>query len=385
VIIDSSATSRRAFIGAAGVALGTAAACAAGGDPAGRTPVGQSRADGLRVEATGAHQAGVRLPNPPQPQLLLAVFDVRTDRPAALLAELGHLVAAVTAGPTTELAGLTPGDLTCTVGVGPRLVATVDPRLPGALELPEYRREAVEPSARGGDLMVQICASDPLLPGLVLSALTTLAGPRLVPRWRQEAVRGPQVRVGDTVTASRNVLGFVDGIVVPHTEAEFDRSVWLQGPRPVAAGTIAVVRRMRLDLPGFLALPLAGQEAVFGRTRDSSIPLSGGAAGADVDLGAKSADGRYLIPADSHVRRAHPGVAGVPTMARRSYSIAGPEPGLLFISFQNALRTFTATMARMDGADALLEFTTTTASATFLVLPGFDADRALGSTLFGIR
>ncbi|MGH4024513.1 MAG: Dyp-type peroxidase [Pseudonocardiaceae bacterium] len=326
----------------------------------------------------------MRLPNPPQPHLLLAVFDVRTERPAALLAELGTLVAAVTAGPCAELAGLAPGDLTCTVGVGPRLVAGVDPRLPGALELPEYRREAVEPAARGGDLMVQVCASDPLLPVLVLSALSAVAGPRLVPRWRQEAVRGPLVRFGPAVTASRNMLGFADGIVVPRTAEEFGHAVWLREPRPVAAGTIAVVRRMRLDLPRFLALPPASQESVFGRTRDASAPLSGGAPGADVDLGAKSADGRYLVPVDSHVRRAHPSAAGVPTMARRSYSITEPEPGLLFISFQNALRTFTATMARMDGADALLEFTTTTASATFLVLPGFDVGHPLGSTLFGL-
>ncbi|HEX2300836.1 MAG TPA: Dyp-type peroxidase domain-containing protein, partial [Pseudonocardiaceae bacterium] len=203
-------------------------------------------------------------PNPPQPHLLLAVFDVRTDRPAALLAELGHLVTALTSGPSTELAGLAPGDLTCTLGVGPRLVAGVDPRLPGAQELPEYRRESVEPAARGGDLLVQVCASDPLLPALMLSALSGMAGPRLVPRWRQEAARGAPVRFGDTVSATRNLLGFVDGIVGPHTTAEFEHAVWLPGPRPVAAGTILVIRRMRLDLPRFLALPQADQEAVFG-------------------------------------------------------------------------------------------------------------------------
>lgn len=351
--------------------------------PAEATPASQAGPPGHPVAATGTHQAGVQRPNPPQPHLLLAVFDIRTERPAALLAELGQLVTVLTAGPGAELAGLAPGDLTCTFGVGPRLVAGVDPRLPGARELPEYRRESVDPAARGGDLMVQICASDPLLPALALAALSGVAGPRLVPRWQQEAARGAPVRFGGTVGAVRNLLGFVDGIVGPHTTAEFDHAVWLPGPRPVAAGAIAVVRRMRLDLPRFLALPQADQEAVFGRTRDNSVPLSGGAPGAEVNLGAKTPDGRYLIPADSHVRRAHPAVAGVPTMARRSYSIPAPEPGLLFISFQNALRTFTATMARMEASDALLGFTTTTASATFLVLPGFDAGRPLGSTLLG--
>lgn len=383
-----SEASRRRFLGfgvggGVAVALG-AAGCSVAAGPR-DTPAGSADTEGQPVPATGVHQAGVRLPNPPQPHLLIAVFDVRTEGTAALLDEMGRLVSAVTAGPTAELAGLAPGDLTCTIGIGPRLVAAVDPRLPGALALPEYRREAVEPAARGGDLMVQICAGDPLLPPMLLTALTEVAGTRMVPRWQQEGVRGPRVRFGDTVTAARNVLGFVDGIVGPHTAADFDGSVWLRGPRAVTGGTIAVVRRMRVDLARFLALPQAGQEAVVGRTRDSATPLSGGAPGSDVDLGAKTADGRYLVPVDSHVRRAHPAVVGVPAMARRSYSITAPDPGLLFISFQDALNTFAATMARMDGSDALLDFTTTTASATFLVLPGFDADRPLGSTLFGRR
>jgi dye decolorizing peroxidase len=70
-------------------------------------------------------------------------------------------------------------------------------------------------------------------------------------------------------------------------------------------------------------------------------------------------------------------------MLRRSYSIDEPAPGLLFISFQNDLRTFTATLTHMEASDALLRFTTTTASATFLVLPGFDGRHPLGSRLFG--
>jgi dye decolorizing peroxidase len=37
----------------------------------------------------------------------------------------------------------------------------------------------------------------------------------------------------------------------------------------------------------------------------------------------------------------------------------------------------------MDTSDALLQFTTTTASATFLILPGFDRRHPLGSQLFG--
>jgi dye decolorizing peroxidase len=85
---------------------------------------------------------------------------------------------------------------------------------------------------------------------------------------------------------------------------------------------------------------------------------------------------------DAHLRRAHTTSVGVGLMLRRSYSTDDPAPGLLFISFQNDIRTFTNTLTRMDNGDALLSFTTTTASATFLVLPGFDERRPLGATLF---
>ena len=37
----------------------------------------------------------------------------------------------------------------------------------------------------------------------------------------------------------------------------------------------------------------------------------------------------------------------------------------------------------MDVSDALMQFTTTTAGATFLILPGFDRKHPLGSQLFG--
>jgi dye decolorizing peroxidase len=157
--------------------------------------------------------------------------------------------------------------------------------------------------------------------------------------------------------------------------------VWLTSPG-VANGTIMVVRRMTVDVAAFAAKPVAVQEAVIGRRRPSAVPLSGGTIATTPDLGAKNPDGTNVIAADAHVRRANAAAAGVSQMLRRSYSIDDPAAGLLFISFQNELRTFTATMQRMQDVDALLELTTTTASGTFLVLPGFDRNRSLGSTIF---
>ncbi|WP_409179858.1 Dyp-type peroxidase [Amycolatopsis sp. VS8301801F10] len=361
--------SRRAFLGAA-VTAGLAAGCHAAAPPdSGPGP----------IPAAGPQQAGITTPRQPQPHLLIVSADISVA-PGPLLAELGRQILTLTAGTDNRLLGLPPGDLTVTVGVGPRLVQTRDPHLPGAKDLPPAAHETIAPSDRGGDLLLQICASDPLLPPVAAAAL--LATPGIRERWRQSGARGPHVPVSEGQTAPRNVLGFVDGIIGPHTPAEQQRDLWLAGPPPVAGGTIAVVRRMTLDVTRFAALPAAAQEAVFGRRRDTGIPLSGGVIADGPDLGAKTPDGRYLVPADAHIRRAHANVVGTGLMLRRSYSMDAPAPGLLFVSFQNDLHTFTATLASMETSDALLPFTTTTASGTFLILPGFAEHRPLGSTLF---
>ncbi|MEV6872978.1 Dyp-type peroxidase [Amycolatopsis sp. NPDC051128] len=373
--------SRRAFLGAGATML--VAGLTAGCEPGSAQPGRDAPAASAAVSPTGPHQAGITLPREAQPNLLVVVADV--DDGAAvgpLLAELGEAVRTLAAGTDARLLGLPPGDLTVTIGVGPRLVRRADPSLPGTADLPQFSRERIDPRARGGDLMVQICAGDAVVPPIVAAALLGQAGDRLRERWRQSGRRGSTNPVNEGLTAPRNVFGFIDGIVGPHTTAQQQRDLWLTGPAPVAGGTIAVLRRMELDLPRFAALPVAAQEAVFGRRRDTGTPLSGGTIASDPDLGAKTPDGRYLVPADAHLRRAHSTAVGVGLMLRRSYTIDEPAPGLLFISFQNDIRTFTNTLTRMDNGDALLSFTTTTAGASFLVLPGFDERHPLGATLF---
>ncbi|MER7101802.1 Dyp-type peroxidase [Streptomyces humidus] len=377
--------SRRTFLNATGAltAAGLTAGCTSDSAPPGRHAPGAAAA--LKpVAAMGRHQAGITLPQPAQGNLLAVVADLgATVAPGPLLAELGQAISTLTTGTDPRLLGLPPGDLTVTVGVGPRLVRTAGASLPGAADLPRFSRERIAPQARGGDLLIQICAGDALLLPVVAAALLHQAGDRVRERWRQSARRGANVPVGNGLTAPRNPLGFIDGIVGPHTGAEQQRDLWLAGPPAVAGGTLAVLRRMELDVPRFAALSVAEQEAVFGRRRASGAPLSGGPVASGPDLGAKTPDGRYLVPADAHVRRAHATVVGVGLMLRRSYSTDDPAPGLLFVSFQNDVRTFTATLTHMDTSDALLPFTTTTASATFLILPGFDRQHPLGSGLFG--
>ena len=376
--------SRRTFLGMTGGSLAGLGLAGCMSSTEDRPAVGEdAAAPGLvTVDATGAHQAGIAVPAAAQPNLLTLVFDLRGP-PAPVVAALGHVVLSLTRGSDPHLAGMDPGDLTVTVGVGPRLVAAVDPSLPGASALPAFPRERL---AKGdsGDVMVQICAGDPLLLPGCHAAIARAGGRALSERWRQHAFRGPAVAIDRSASAPRNLLGFVDGIVGPRTQDELAADVWLAKPRRVAAATICVVRRMEIDVERFLDLSVSEQEATIGRRRATAAPLSGGTIATDPDLRARTAAGVYLIPATAHLRRASPLATGVPTMLRRSYSFQDTAEGIFFVSFQADLSTFVATLNRMSSSDALLEFTTTTRSGTFLMLGGFDSETPLGATLFGV-
>ena len=374
----NTAVSRRGLFGLAATAS-VIGGCArqADGSPAAE----RALSFGESVAAYGADQAGIDRPGVPQAHLELGVFDLGDGvDPGAALARLGEaVVELVVSGRSARLAGIAPGDVTATIGVGPRLVAGVDPTLPGAAALPVFAREEIAANDRGGDVMVQVCGSDPLVVTLAASAMadvvSTVGG---AARWSQRGFR----RYGGDGYAL-NLLGFRDGIVQPDP-ASLRSEVWIGGPARVAGGTIAVVRRLRTDLAGFLEMEVAGQEAAVGRRRGDGCPLSGGGISAALDLGAKTADGRYLIPVDAHARRAHPGATGVGVMLRRGYNYDNGtgDQGLLFVSFHRELRTFTETQFRLDEKDALMDRVIATASASFLVLPGFSEHRPLGSALY---
>ena len=359
--------------GVAGIAAGAAGGVALtrpvdGGEP-------QATAGPQGVQADGRHQAGIRRPAEPQRFGALLVLDA----PAGLdwLPAVGARILDLTGGADADLLPDGPGDLTLTVGLGPDLVPA---GLPGSEPLPDFAGDDGIPArARGGDVLLAAYASDPTVLGGVLSDLAALV-PGATTRWQQFVFRGQ-----GSGSKARNPLGFMDGIVVPHTTAEFDDGVWI-ADGPAAGGSILVIRRLRLDTAAFRTLSIGEREAVIGRTHTDGAPLSGGGPDDQIDLRAKTPDGEFVIPARAHARAAHPSFTGSPLMLRRSYSFendaaAGADSGLVFMSFQNELRTFVATQQRLDEVDALMPFTTPTASSTFLILPGFDAQTPLGAGL----
>ncbi len=407
---DEARMDRRTLLrGLAGVGLGLGVGAGAGAgatvalrpgaaDAAGTTAAGTGSGaplSGARVEPLGAHQAGVTRPATPQQHCLLAVLDVddadlagAADAADAAVADLCDALGQAVGELLADAAGVLPdgpGDLTVTVGLGPRLVRAVDPTLPGAEDLPAFAGDTGIPAgATGGDVMLQLCGSDPgnLEPALE-HVLATVPG--LLPRWRQRGYRGP----GEGFVV-RSPLGFHDGIAVPRTEEEQAENVWI-ADGPLAGASVCVVRRLRLDTAAFRSEPAARQEEIVGRRRDGS-PLSGGTIDDDVRLQAKAPDGEYLVPPRSHARAAHPSFTGSRLMLRRGYAFdngtatdSGGEPvadtGLLFICFQADLRTFVATQHRLDEGDDLMRYVTPTASGTFLVLPGDRDGGGLGAPL----
>ncbi|MDP9093241.1 MAG: Dyp-type peroxidase [Actinomycetota bacterium] len=375
---DETPTSRRRFLGLAAATTSAIGLAAADSTPRTRLWNNAETPTVANTNPLGPSQAGISRPQPPQTSVLVAVFDLVTaDALPSLLTRLSTTIIALSAHGPWALAAT---DITTTVGIGPGLVSGMGRSMPGADELPRYDREAITPAARGGDVLIQLCGNDAtMLPGALERVLDASRG-QLRLRWSQAASRGAALPLPGHPPTPRNVLGFVDGIVGPAGDLDTSPDVWIESPATLRGASIAVIRRMEVDLDAFTQLGVGRQEALVGRRRATAAPLNGQNARDRVDLGAKNPDGSYVIPAGAHIRRANALATGVPAMLRRSYSIISP-PGVLFICFQSSLRTFTATMSRMQAGDELFVLTRTTASGSFLILPGFDGHSPLGSSL----
>lgn len=358
---------RRTLVGVA-LTSGALAAC----QQQGADPVDAPSGTAAASPPDTRRQRGVADPLPRQRYLGLQVLDLAPGADVRrLLRDLGERVLALGA----------PDALTVTVGIGPAVVRSVrGADSVGATDLPAFGSDAFEGGAEGGDLMLQVCADRRATVASATVDLVRGLGDGVRARWALDGHRGEVDGVG-----ARNVLGFYDGIAVPTTAADQDEAVWTDASDGLADATLCVVRRIRLDHRRFGLLPVAEQEATIGRAKRSGVPLSGGGIDTDVDLQAKSGSGVFDIANDAHVRRAHPLFSGAGRlMLRRAYSYraAPDDQGLAFICFQRELDMFVRTQNSMDGGDRLLDFATTTGSATFLVLPGYDATTPLGDALF---
>ncbi|GJF14003.1 iron-dependent peroxidase [Mycolicibacterium cyprinidarum] len=352
----------------------------------------------------GAHQAGVT--TPPQAHALFIALDLKppSDRsPRDALTSVLKLwtsdAARLTQGRPAladtepELAHR-PARLTVTVGLGPAVFARIQGaglRPPTLVTLPAFDTDRLEPRWCGGDLLLQICADDPLVVAHASRVLLKNVRTLTVQRWRQNGFR--TARAADTSGATmRNLMGQIDGTANLRENADFDRHTWDDGAgqRWFAGGTVLMVRRIRMHLDTWDELDRASKELTVGRRLDTGAPLTGQSEFDVPDLAATTG-GIPVIPPNAHIALARHRTDDE-RFLRRGYNYddtpqAGQttDCGLIFATYQSdPRRQFIPVQQRLAATDALNHWVTTIGSATFAILPGVPEGGYLGQSLLEI-
>jgi deferrochelatase/peroxidase EfeB len=404
--------------GAAGVAAGASALLSGDG---GAASAADSAADA--VEFFGAHQAGIV--TPAQDRLHFVAFDVITkDRgdlvellrqwtAAAARMTRGHdagIIGAVNgiaqAPPddTGEALGLPPSGLTLTIGFGPTLFRTADgvdrfglaAKRPAALaDLPAFRGDALRPEISGGDLCVQACANDPQVAVHAIRNLARIG-------FGKVAVRYSQLGFGRTSSTSRaqvtprNLMGFKDGTdnLKAEDTALLAEQLWAAGEDGapwMAGGSYLVTRRIRMVIETWDRTSLGEQEAIIGRTKGEGAPLGKSTEFDQIDFAARRPGGEPIMPADSHVRLAHPDQNQGARLLRRGYNFVDGtdglgrlDAGLFFMAYQRDPRKqFVRVQRSLAKMDSLNEYIRHESSAVWACPAGVAGPQDYwGSTLF---
>ncbi|RSM58461.1 peroxidase [Actinoplanes sp. ATCC 53533] len=360
-----------------GAAAGAGAVAAAGRD----TPVPVAAAAALdtgtaTVAFHGPRQAGVSQDPPAHAAFVAFTLPAGTDRRALgrLLRLLTDDAARLTQGipalgdTEADLASL-PARLTVTFGFGPGLYRAAGLAVPVA-ELPKFPIDRLEPRWSGGDLLLQVCADDPLTVAHTQRMLIKDARPFAAVRWVQQGFRRSPGVQAPTHT-QRNLLGQLDGTANPR-DAVLDAAVW----NPDGSSTL-VVRRIRAEIEKWDLLSVADKENAVGRTMAAGAPLSGRHEHDEPDFTALDASGLPVMPDYSHVTRAHVSDPALKIL-RRPYNYDGapnaaghPDSGLIFAAYQrDIVRQFLPIQQRLADKDLLNEWITPIGSAVFAIPPG---------------
>nr|WP_206024509.1 Dyp-type peroxidase [Rhodococcus sp. 14C212] len=387
--------SRRRLLGGGAAVLGAAGIGAAGiGTGLGYAATREPEPTGGRTVAFhGVHQAGID--TEPQAFAAFVALDLRPglDRRALVgimkvWAEDGRRLAegSPALGDTEPELAHDPARLTVTVGFGPAVfdAAGLAARRPEWLRpLPAFSIDRLEERWSGGDLLVQVCADDPVTVSHATRTLSKSVRSLATVRWVQRGFRNA-AGTKPAGTTMRNLMGQVDGTVNPAAgSTDFDRQVWNPGtPAWLAGGTSVVLRRIRMELDTWDELDRPARELAVGRDLASGAPLTGNREHDDPDFAATDVHGIPVIPPESHVARARPRNANE-RFLRRGYNYDDPDgAGLLFASYQADVDAqFVPVQQRLAEHDALNPWITPVGSAVFAVPPGFGPGGYPGDTL----
>ncbi|MCM4076379.1 Dyp-type peroxidase [Paractinoplanes hotanensis] len=388
-------TSRRHLLtGAAAAGLGAAAGAglvaAAGADNAVPAAAVEPLTTGTAtVPFHGPRQAGIAEDPPAHAAFVAFTLPAGTDRRALarmmrlLTDDARRLTQGVPAlGDTDATLAPLPSRLTVTFGLGPGLYRAAGLKAPVA-DLPQFRIDRLERRWSGGDLLLQICADDPLTVAHTQRMLIKDARPFAAVRWVQQGFRrSPGVQAPEHT--QRNVMGQLDGTANPRGP-EIDPAVW-----NADGSTTLVVRRVRAEIETWDILSVADKENAVGRRLDSGAPLSGAQEHDEPDFTKLDSSGLPAMPDFSHVTRAHVTDPALKIL-RRPYNYDGvpnaagqPDSGLIFASYQKDIaRQFVPIQLRLAEKDLLNEWITPIGSAVFAVPPGCDEDGWIGEQVLG--
>ncbi|WP_431895445.1 Dyp-type peroxidase [Nonomuraea sp. bgisy101] len=421
LLAGGAAAAVTAVVGPAGPAGSSTSAAVRGAPTSGTVPAGQGAsipgtapagpgaspagaatapADGSAVEPFhGPHQAGVA--TAPQAHAVFVGLDLRkgvgreeVSRMMRLLTDDARRLTqgrAALADTEPELAAL-PARLTVTFGFGPGLFGAVgrDGRRPASVApLPTFKIDKLEKRWSGGDLLIQLCADDPLTLAHALRMVVKDARSFTRVRWTQRGFRRA-AHAQQRGTTQRNVMGQLDGTVnpVPGTP-EFDRAVWVQEQGGwLSGGTTLVLRRISAEMETWDAADVVAKEFTVGRRLADGAPLTGGREHDEPDFDKLTAAGFPVISEYAHIRRARVADPNLRIM-RRVYNYdegvtadGKADSGLLFASYQaDITRQFVPVQERLAEADLLNEWTTPIGSAVFAVPPGCGPDGWIGESL----
>lgn len=396
------AVSRRRLLAGGAAAAGLAGAAGASGWVAGaRGATEQNPFAAETVAFHGLRQAGIE--TPPQSHGVFIGLDLQPRQASARDAlqavlklwstDAERLTQGLPALADTEpeLAPR-PARLTVTAGLGPTVfdragLASLKPR--SARALPPFGVDRLEQRWGGTDLLLQICADDPLTVAHATRVLLKNVRSLATPRWRQTGFR-PARGADPADVTMRNLMGQVDGTVNPVAgTADFDEVVWDDGQQQpwLAGGTLMVLRRIRMNLDTWDELDRASKELAVGRRLDNGAPLTGVRESDPVDITAQR-DGIPIIPPNAHVALAHPHQPGE-RFLRRPYNYDDPPPagqtsdsGLLFATYQRDIDVqFLPVQRRLAESDAMNRWITAIGSAVYVILPGVEPGQHLGMQL----
>lgn len=417
--------SRRALLGGFGAALG-AGIFGAGGYAIGSklaTDTAHAAADVLNVSYPfrGTHQSGILTPQ--QQQLHFAAFDVITEDKedviellknwtlAAERMQQGELVGEpkafkeVPPTDTGETMGMPAGGLTITFGFGATFFEKdgqdrfgIADKMPAALKdgIPKMAAEKIDEDKSYGDLILQVCAEDPMIALHAVHNMTRIAFGVASLKWSQLGY-GRTSSTSTSQLTPRNLFGFKDGtsnIKAEDAQSELNEHLWIQKADDKgdiwANGSYLCCRKIKMMMEVWDEIILSEQEKIIGRDKLHGAPLSGGDEFSEPDFSATDSNGNLKIPHDSHVAMMHPKNNNGRRMLRRGYNymegndkLGRLEGGLFFIAYVRDPKTnFIPILEKMAG-DRMTEYLQHIGSGLFICPPGVnDSDSYIGERLF---